>query len=868
MTPVPSETSVLRPRILIVDDVPENLHALMAILRDNYAIVAATNGEKALELAQMQPQPELILLDIKMPGMDGYSVLSALKINPVTTEIPVIFVTALAEAADEAGGFSLGVADYITKPVNADLLKARVRNQLELRRYRQHPVLFDIAAHADPTHPPTLLVVDDVPENIHELLEALKGEYTIMVACSGAKALDVMQGSVLPDLILLDIVMPEIDGYETCRRIKALPQGNRIPVIFVTVIDATEEKVRGFDLGAADYITKPFDIDEVRARIRTHLELARLRRFLEDLVAQRTALLQVSEEKYRTLAYRDPLTGFANRVLFAEMLQHAILHAANNQSQFALLSIDLDNFAMINESLGHSLGDLLLVEVGQRLQNLLPERDAIARTAGDEFSIILDCGSEAPAIDLQAQRMIDALAASFALKGQEVYVGASIGIAVFPGDGSTAETLQSNADVALHQAKIQGRGGLRFFSPEMGQHAKQRLKLEAELRQALANNELRVYYQPQVDLISGEIIGLEALVRWQHPERGLVSPAEFIPLAEESGLVVPLGDCVLRETCRQIKQWTDSGLASRQVAVNVSAVQLSRGRLVESVREVLAETGIPPQQLELEITESFVMADRDQSFKVLEELKALNIRLSIDDFGTGYSSLGYLQRLEVDKLKVDISFVRDMTTNLGNASIVKAVIALGHSLGLEVVAEGVEENGQARYLRSLRCDVMQGYLISRPLPAEEMTRFLQDYEPAKIPADNEGLSTLLLVDDEPGILSSLSRLLRRENYRILTATTSEEALLKLAEHQVGVIIIDQRMPGMSGTELLARARAMHPKTVRMVLSGYTALDSLTEAINRGEIYKFLTKPWDDAEMIHTVRDAFRHYSESIDPATR
>jgi diguanylate cyclase (GGDEF)-like protein len=866
MTPTASETTGLRPRILIVDDVPENLHALMGVLREDYAIVAATSGEKALELAQAQPQPDLILLDIRMPGMDGYSVLSALKINPVTTEIPVIFVTALAEAADEARGFSLGVADYITKPVNAELLKARVRNQLELKRYRQHPVLFDIAAHADPAHPPTLLVVDDVPENIHELLAALKDEYTIMVASSGAKALDVLHGSVLPDLILLDIVMPELDGYETCRRIKALPQGNRIPVIFVTVIDATEEKVRGFDLGAADYITKPFDIDEVRARIRNHLELARLRRFLEDLVAQRTALLQVSEEKYRTLAYRDPLTGFANRVLFAEMLQHAILHAATSLGQFALLSIDLDNFAMINESLGHSLGDQLLVEVGQRLQSLLPERDAIARTAGDEFSVILDCGDEALAIDLQAQRMIDALAAPFVLKGQSVYVGASIGIAVFPGDGGSAETLQSNADVALHQAKVQGRGGLRFFSPEMGLRAKQRLQLEAELRQALSNGELRVHYQPQVDLISGDIVGLEALVRWQHPERGQILPAEFIPLAEESGLVVALGDYVLRETCRQIKQWADKGLASRQVAVNVSAVQLSRGRLVESVREVLVETGISPQQLELEITESFLMVDRDQSFKVLEELKALGIRLSIDDFGTGYSSLGYLQRLEVDKLKVDISFVRDMTTNLGNASIVKAVIALGHSLGLEVVAEGVEESGQARYLRSLRCDVMQGYLISRPLPAEEMTRFLVSYEPAKIPVDNEGLSTLLLVDDEPGILSSLSRLLRRENYRILTASTCEDALRQLAEHQVGVIIIDQRMPGMSGTELLARARAMHPKTVRMVLSGYTALDSLTEAINRGEIYKLLTKPWDDAEMIHTVRDAFRHYGESIDAA--
>ncbi|BCB27256.1 hypothetical protein SKTS_21420 [Sulfurimicrobium lacus] len=855
-----------RPRLLIVDDVHENLHALMNILRDDYAISAATSGEKALELARRLPRPDLILLDIKMPGMDGYSVLSALKIDAATAEIPVIFITALSEAADEAQGLALGAVDYIAKPVNPDLLKARVRNQLELKRYRMHPVMFDIAAHADPSHPPSLLVVDDIPENIHELLEALKGEYRIMVASTGAKALEVLQGAVLPDLVLLDIMMPEMDGYEICRRIKALPQGSRIPVIFVTVVDATEEKVRGFELGAADYITKPFDIDEVRARIRTHLELARLRLFLEDLVAQRTALLQVSEDKYRTLAHRDPLTGLPNRVLFAELLEHAILHAEHNQSQFALLNIDLDNFATINESLGHSLGDQLLIEVGRRLQKLLPESDLIARIAGDEFNIILDRTEGMPWIDLLAQRMIDALAAPFVLNSHSIYVGASIGIALYPSDGANAETLQSNADTALHQAKTQGRGILRFFSPEMGLRAKHRLTLEAELRQALERSELHVYYQPQVDLISGEIIGLEALVRWQHPERGLVPPGEFIPLAEESGLVVPLGDWVLRETCRQIKQWTESGLAPRQTAVNISAVQLSRGHLVESIKEVLAETGIAPQQLELEITESFVIVDRDQSFKALAELKALGIRLSIDDFGTGYSSLGYLQQLEVDKLKVDISFVRNMTTNMGSASIVKAVIALGHSLGLEVIAEGVEDAGQARYLRSLRCDVMQGYLISRPMPAEETTRFLASFQPTRIPVDNEAMSTLLLVDDEPGILASLSRLLRRENYRILTASSCEEALAQLAEHQVGVIIIDQRMPGMSGTELLARARSMHPKTVRMVLSGYTALDSLAEAINRGEIYKFLTKPWDDAELVHTVRDAFRHYSESTDPS--
>lgn len=856
--------TTLRPRVLIVDDVPENLHSLMSILREEYVISAATSGEKALELAQAAPQPDLILLDIKMPGMDGYSVLSALKINPATAEIPVIFVTALAEAADEARGFALGVADYITKPVNPDLLKARVHNQLELKRYRAHPVMFDIAAHADPAHPPSLLVVDDIPENIHELLEALKGEYRIMVASTGAKALEVFQGAVLPDLVLLDIMMPEMDGYEICRRIKALPHGNRVPVIFVTVVDTTDEKVKGFELGAADYITKPFDIDEVRARMRTHLELARLRRFLEDLVAQRTALLQVSEDKYRILANRDSLTGLPNRVLFAELLEHAILHAESNQSQFALLNIDLDNFAMINESLGHRLGDQLLIEVGRRLQKLLPESDAIARIAGDEFSVILDTTEGMPWIDLLAQRMIDSLAAPFILNNHNVYVGASIGIALYASDGASAEILQSNADAALHQAKIQGRGILRFFSPEMGLRAKHRLKLEAELRRALEQNELRVYYQPQVDLISGEIVGLEALVRWQHPERGLVLPGEFIPLAEESGLIVALGNWVLRETCRQIKRWADGGLVPRQTAVNISAVQLSRGSLVESVREALLETGIAAQQLELEITESFVMADRDQSFKALSELKALGIRLSIDDFGTGYSSLGYLQLLEVDKLKVDISFVRDMTTNISNASIVKAIIGLGHSLGLEVIAEGVEDTGQARYLRSLRCDVMQGYLISRPMPAAEMTQFMASFLPARIPVDNEAMSTLLLVDDEPNIISSLSRLLRRENYRILTATTCEEALIQLAEHQVGVIIIDQRMPGMSGTELLARARSMHPKTVRMVLSGYTALDSLTEAINRGEIYKLLTKPWDDAEMIHTVRDAFRHYGESTD----
>ena len=976
-----NEIAASRPRILIVDDVNENLHALMNILRDDYAIIAATSGEKALELAQRQPGPELILLDIKMPGMDGYSVLARLKADPATADIPVIFVTALSEAADEARGLALGVADYITKPVNPDLLHLRIRIQLELQRYRNQPDTFDVAQHADPDHPASLLVVDDVPENIHELLEALKDDYRIMVANSGAKAIELVQGASPPDLVLLDIVMPGMDGYEVCRRIKTTAAGNRIPVIFVTVVDAAQQKVRGFGIGAADYITKPFDIDEVRARVRTHLELSRLRRFLEQLVAQRTALLNKSEEKYRILAdyspnweywtgpdgsylyvspactdesgyvpddffadpglmekiihpddleawkaqgpaaasatpsplifrirakdgserwiehiyrtvldadgnslgqrgshrnvsqrrdaeerldffiNRDPLTGLPNRSLFRELLEHTLQRAERDQTQFSLLFIDLDNFKTINESLGHSLGDQLLIEAGKRLKEQLPDVDAIARIGGDEFNIILNHSEGMPWIDLVAQRMIDTLAKPFELDGHSVYVGASIGIALYPNDGYDAETLQSNADAALHQAKLHGRGILRFFSSEMTSRAKERLTLEADLRRAVERQELRLHYQPQADLISGEIVGVEALVRWQHPLRGLILPGDFIPLAEESGCVVALGDWVLRTACRQLRQWSNAGLALRRIAVNVSPVQLIRGRLLETVKAALQETGIAPQQLELEITESCIMADREQSFKVLAALRATGVRLSIDDFGTGYSSLAYLQQLEVHELKIDMAFVHDMTTNSGNASIVKAVIALGHSLNLEVIAEGVETPGQARHLRSLQCDVMQGYLLSRPLPADAMTVFLSSFHPTQIPLDNEAFSTLLLVDDEPGVLASLKRVFRRENYRILTASNGEEALSLLAQHPIGVILSDQRMAGMSGTELLARVRVMHPKTIRMVLSGYTGLDSLTEAINRGEISRFLTKPWRDEELLEAVRDAFRRYGE-------
>ncbi|MDR3373625.1 MAG: EAL domain-containing protein [Ancalomicrobiaceae bacterium] len=841
----------VRPRVLIVDDVHENLHALMNILRSDYAISAATNGEKALELARRQPSPNLILLDVKMPGMDGYSVLSHLKSDPATADVPVIFVTALAETADEARGLKLGVADYITKPVDPDLLRRRVGTQLELQGYRNNAALRLGSSSPQMAHPPTLLVVDDIPENIHELLEALKDDYRIMVANSGAKALELVQGSSPPDLVLMDVVMPVMDGYEVCRQIKALPAGNRIPIIFVTVVGESQQKVKGFDLGGADFITKPFDIDEVRARVHTHIELSRLQRSLEQLVVQRTELLKKSEEKYRILAdyspnweywqapdgsylyvspactklsgytpadffidsglmesiihaddrevwrlqgpsgappentpqilrlrtkdgaerwvehvvqpvvdeagqslglrgsysditqrriaeqrldfvsHRDPLTGLPNRVLFAELLTHAIQQAHHDQSEFSLLAIDLDNFKIVNESLGYGAGDGVLIEVAERLQALLPSIDAIARIGADEFQIIVERDAGGPGVDLIAQRLIAALSLPYRGAEKSIYLGARAGVALYPADGRNAETLQSSADSALHQAKTQGRGTLRFFSPEMTVRAKERLSLEAELRHALEHEELCLHYQPQIDLRSGEIVGLEALVRWIHPQRGIIAPGAFIPLAEECGLIVDLGDWVLQTACRQIKLWTDAGLAPRRTAVNISAVQLSRGHLFDSIQRSLAEIAISPTRLELEITESCVIEDRDRSFKILDDIKALGVHLSIDDFGTGYSSLAHLQRLAVHKLKIDYSFVCDMTENRGNASIVKAVIALGHSLGLDVIAEGVETEEQASYLRTLECDAMQGYLISRPLSVEAITTFLSTFSPTK-----------------------------------------------------------------------------------------------------------------------------------------
>ncbi|TAN74325.1 MAG: EAL domain-containing protein [Gallionella sp.] len=592
------------------------------------------------------------------------------------------------------------------------------------------------------------------------------------------------------------------------------------------------------------------------SRAQTEGQQTRLLFMVQDITAYKTA-----EKRAQYLAQHDALTGLPNRSMIYDRIDYAYTLSRRGEGTVATMLIDLDRFKMINDSLGPSYGDVLLKLVAGRLREGLRESDTVGRVGGNEFVMILLSMTSADDAKVVAKKVLGALVEPFWINGQQVYLTASIGIAVSPADGEDAQELLRNAAAALHQAKKDGRNQFHFFQAEMNRRVQHDMQLESGLHRALENYEFELFYQPQVNLHTGEIIGAEALLRWQHPERGLISPADFIPMLEENGLIVPVGEWVLRAACNQAKAWRDMGMKSCRVAVNLSAIQFHRQDLCGVVQQILGETGLEPEFLELEITESTIMKDVGRAVQMLRGLKSLGVRLSVDDFGTGHSSLNYLKRFATDALKIDQSFVRDIATDPDDALITRTIIDLAHNLKMKVIAEGVETEAQLAFLLNNRCDEMQGYYYSKPLPAGEYTALLTEGRPLNRPEMNSG-RTLLLVDDEENILSALKRLLRRDGYRILTATSARQGMELLAAHPVGVIISDQRMPEMCGTDFLSKVKELYPDTVRIVLSGYTELQSITEAINRGAIYKFLTKPWEDDLLRENVRKAFEYFELS------
>ncbi|WP_431065611.1 putative bifunctional diguanylate cyclase/phosphodiesterase [Methylotuvimicrobium sp.] len=438
--------------------------------------------------------------------------------------------------------------------------------------------------------------------------------------------------------------------------------------------------------------------------------------------------LKLSEERLNYLAHHDPLTGLPNRLLFQDRLAQGILQAQRGKSMIAVMFLDLDRFKLINDTLGHPIGDELLVAVAERLRRCARETDTIARLGGDEFAVILSSMTREEDVEHVAQKIIQALSSVFCVGGHEVFVTTSIGITFYPGLNNDRSKLLEQADVAMYHAKKHGRNNYQYYTADMNAAAYERLMLETNLRRALEREEFRLYYQPQIDVQTGVVTGVEALIRWQSPELGLVSPGEFIPLLEETGLIVPVGEWVIETACRQMKEWLDAGYAAMTMAVNLSARQFHQVDLVEKIAQILQELSLPPELLELELTESMVMESVDSAIEILHKLKRMGVKVAIDDFGTGVSSLGYLKHFPIDTLKISHDFVLNLPRDSVDASIASAVINLARNMQLSSVAEGVENSEQMDFLCAQDCERLQGYLFSRPVPAEKIAELLGTWQ--------------------------------------------------------------------------------------------------------------------------------------------
>jgi len=680
--------------LLVVDDDRVTRMTLARVLsKAGYEVAEAADGEEALA-AFHQRRPELVLMDVMMPVLDGFAACTEIRKLATHQQVPLIMLTGLNDVASIDRAFDSGATDFITKPINWTLLLQRVRYGLHSRA-----------------------MAIDLQRNQERLSQAQQ------IAKLGYWELELETGRFRCSDELLRVLCLELG--HGCSSVNELVElvAHEDRGSVQLAITAARGKQQAFNL---EHRLLRGDGREITVQHQGALE--------EDENGRPVMLMgtvqDISERKRAEAlieyqAYYDGLTDLPNRRLFSDHLQHALEVAHPHRQLTGVLFLGLDRFKVINDSLGHAAGDELLREIARRLKQWQPEGIGVARFGADVFAVLVEGREHISDLDRIARELLQLVAEPVALQEQEFFSSASIGIALAPHDCNDLECLLKAADSAMYRAKEDGGGISRYFTPDMNARAQQRLSLEGELRKALELEQFEVFYQPQVAAESRQIISMEALVRWRHPERGLVSPAEFIPVAEESALIVPIGEWVLEQACRQVAQWNSRFGGGLQVGVNLSARQFAHSELAEFVQGALERSGLAPQQLDLELTESIAMQDVEACIKTLQAFHAMGVKSSMDDFGTGYSSLSYLQQLPLHTLKIDRAFVKDIDGKGENGGIARAVIAMAHSLGMAVVAEGVETEEQFTFLRREGCDVMQGFLFSPPVDATAMERLLQ-----------------------------------------------------------------------------------------------------------------------------------------------
>lgn len=572
-------------------------------------------------------------------------------------------------------------------------------------------------------HHPSILIVDDEPDSFDVIEALLENQgYQLYYAADGQEAIASLS-LFQPDVILLDVMMPKIDGIEVCQRIRAIPKWASVPIIMVTSLTRKSDLARCLEAGADDFISKPVSGIELTARVRSmvriHQQYQQLAAFnitLEETVQERTAELQ-------TILFQDTLTQLPSRAFLLQKVTEAL---QSGESSFAVIYLDCDQFKLVNGSFGYAIGDQLLIAISERLKDHLRPGDVLARMGEDEFCFLMHQIDDKATLAPYIQAILQSFAKSFTVADCEIFTTVCIGIALGSSIYQQPEAPLQDADTAMYKAKLRGKGSYQIFDCQMSVVMQNRLKMETDLQRALEQQEFVTYYQPIVNLHTEKICGFEALVRWKHPDRGMVSPGEFIPCMEETGLIAPVGMVVLKQACQQLHRWHQQGWTELTMSVNLSVRQFACSTLLADIDQVLAETSVHPASLKLEITESAIMDNAQVAIAKTEELRSRQIQISIDDFGTGYSSLSYLHHFPVDNLKIDRSFINQIQPGSPNHQIVNTIVALSNQLGLTVVVEGIETQQQLDYLQQLGCELGQGYLFSKPLAAPEIeTRFLK-----------------------------------------------------------------------------------------------------------------------------------------------